>query len=259
MRDRLVTFALSLVAVAAQEVVGGPLHAAALSDSVQQANAAIASGAGLHERDALGYTPLHRCAEDDAKGVASILLRRRADVEARDHDKATPVMVAAGSGSMGVLEQLLDHGASVKAFDDFGATALHYAAEHNHVAAVRLLLDRGADPDAKTHQGRTPGYIAMLLGHYEIGKMIRRAGSGVVEGGEEDKVQYTPPENVQLPAGAQPLFSGAAGRGRGRGRADVGGGSGGGGAGEKKSGRKKSGAWHGVPMPTNLQPEKLEL
>jgi len=221
----------------------GPLHAAALEASMEWAKKAIEDGANLNERDSLGYTPLHRVADDGLPEVATLFLKHGADTEARDHNEATPLLLAAGSGHVVMLETLRTNGARLDALDEFGLGCLHYAAESGHIEAVRWLLAHGANADLEDEAGKTPGQLARAWGFPELAALLDDASS-------------TPSHHIEtrseptLPEGAMPLFPAHPAGTASKAEDDAGPSStqDGPGLGPRR-----------MRMPTQLQPEKLEL
>lgn len=104
----------------------------------------------------------------DAGTVAAVraALAAGADVEARDAIGATPLLVAAAANpDTAVLAALLDAGADVTAVDMNGWTALHRAALlQDDPRRLALLLAAGAPADAIDTTGRTPLMLAAERG-----------------------------------------------------------------------------------------------
>ena len=104
----------------------------------------------------------------DGGDVAAVraALAAGADVEARDAIGATPLLVAAAANpNTSVLAALLDAGADVTAVDTYGWTALHRAAFlQDDPRRLVLLLAAGAPPDAVDTTGRTPLMLAAERG-----------------------------------------------------------------------------------------------
>ena len=209
------------------EAVGGPLHQAALKASMEWAEQAIASGADLSEQDAIGYTPLHRVAEDGLNEVVELFLAHGASTEARDNNEATPLLLAAGSGHVEVMETLLDHGARVDALDEYGLGSLHYAAESGQLGAIRVLMKHGARVDVVDEAGKTPAELARAWGFAEAAVLLDQhqeaASIPRQEGGDGTAATQDSAPSVNKPDEA------------------------------------RSGGPRRMQMPSNLQPEKLEL
>ncbi len=124
------------------------LHGIAGRRGMQELQAALAQGADLQERDALGRTALHRYAVYNT-GI-------------------TPTLE--------MMQVLLDGGLEVDARDRFGQTALHIAAQHQG-RTTRFLLEAGADPNAVDRRGRTPLHLAVLRGVSHIRDILLAAGA----------------------------------------------------------------------------------
>jgi ankyrin repeat protein len=98
------------------------------------------------------------------RSVVEPLLKADPDLlRASDPAGSTLLHHAAGFGTLETLQWLVDAGADVKAKNKLGSTPLHWAVPEQ--AKVRVLLARGAAVNAKLNDGRTPLYLAALLGN----------------------------------------------------------------------------------------------
>jgi len=73
---------------------------------------------------------------------------------------STALMHAAYAGTLEIMRELVDAGANVKARSERKATALHWAVRD--AAKLKFLLSKGAEIDAKTVEGRTTLYLAVM-------------------------------------------------------------------------------------------------
>ncbi|CAB1115653.1 unnamed protein product [Ectocarpus sp. CCAP 1310/34] len=100
--------------------------------------------------------PFERAAAHGEVHVATVLLKAGA--------KGNGVASAARNGHRRVISELLQHGASVASKDR---------------RVVRTLLIEGADPDSFDSNGRTPLYLACLLGKVAVARALLAAGAHV--------------------------------------------------------------------------------
>ncbi len=149
-------------------------------DQVQGiAEAFIANGANVNEKDADGNSLLHLAVQRAQTELVAVLLAHGADISAKGKFGFTPLALAQ-SASFGKTEwykdiiALLTEGAkkaddnNVDKGDNKGRTALHRAAKKGTRDEVIQLIRRGADVNAKSKNGGTPLSSAMLGNHYEI-------------------------------------------------------------------------------------------
>jgi len=200
-----------------------PLHAAIIRGSVEGVNAALADGASLTTRDALGYTPLHRASDDGQVDILRVLLRHGAAsgpltdsvgtsqdsgraIDSRDHNAATPLMLAAAGGHVECIRLLVKSGAGVEHGDEFGLTALHYAAEGGHGAAITALLEEGAPLDQGDDAGKTALDVARAWGFTEAAAVLRAAGPEIaIEEAAPDRDDgYLAAAAMKMPDNLQP-------------------------------------------------------
>ena len=62
----------------------------------------------------------------------------------------------------------------VNAPGDLGFTALHYAAMKGYLKMAKKLLDLGANPSIKNEWGQTAEVVALVGGHANLAKLLRR-------------------------------------------------------------------------------------
>ena len=87
-------------------------------------------------------------------------------------------------------------GADLEALDDDGERALQRAVEYNHMNIPMLLLDHGAmaDPQKEVDSGRTPHFIAVENGNYDIVQLLIEKGADI----ELDSEIFDPPLMVAV-------------------------------------------------------------
>ena len=98
------------------------------------------------------------------------------------------------NGHMDVIKVLLDHGADINAATEMGTTPLLASLRLNHSEGpdkdiVALLLKRGADPNKTGDRGKTPLHVAAIKGDIGVVKELLDLG-GYNE--SEDMSRYTP-------------------------------------------------------------------
>lgn len=161
----------------------------------------------------LGWTPLHVAAEECDPDRVGNLLAWGADINAQAANGETALHVAARHGSFGAIERLLSRGANPNVKDKEGRMPVQLAMRYE--GAAEMLLAAGAEiPDilvaaragrsdlvrqfiqndkravnARTDEGETPLYIAALLGHDEVAKVLLAYGADV---NAADNYQITP-------------------------------------------------------------------
>ena len=132
-----------------------PLIFAASLGDVRGVEAALADGADVNSRDAVGITPLMCAARGhrpdianptptDHPEVVELLLERGADVNAKTDSGFVALFGAARYGHDKVAKVLIDHGADVNAKDKAGMTALKWATGNQQAKVIALLQAAGA-------------------------------------------------------------------------------------------------------------------
>src|SRR5688500_10350486 len=95
--------------------------------------------------------------------VGELLAARPELLNTTDPANSTLLHHAAGFGSLETMKWLVESGAQVNAKNRRESTPLHWAIHDD--AKVRLLLARGAGVNTKQADGRTPLYLAAMLGN----------------------------------------------------------------------------------------------
>ena len=143
-----------------------PLHEAAESNSIEDLEELLASGANPNAKESLlNQTPLHRAAMAGSKDAAERLLEAGADPNIRDVDGDTPLHAAIKSPAndhnhLAAVNSLIAHGARLDLPDrQSGRTPLMLAAAHGKEEAAFRLLEQNVYPNSCDKNG----YIALHL------------------------------------------------------------------------------------------------
>ena len=164
----------------------------------------IEAGANPNTSDIHGAFPLHYAAQmcapqaevaNDANKLGLSVLRKLighgADVTVKDVDGRQPLMWAASSGSADAITSLANANANCQAVDKDGLTALHCAASRGNYACIETIVGLcGSDIDVQDHNGSTPLFYAVTLGHNECVSLLIHYGADV---NHADKKGRTPP------------------------------------------------------------------
>jgi len=135
---------------------GTALHIAAAFDRVKEASLLVNSGAGIEERDFLGFTPLVRASRCGSIHVVELLITRGALVNAYSNDGTSCLMWAVLNNYSDTVQILIERGGMPNWCSNGGATALHTAALKESPHLCKFLVEHGANPNITDNDGRTP-------------------------------------------------------------------------------------------------------
>ncbi|KAH6628317.1 ankyrin repeat-containing domain protein [Chaetomium tenue] len=123
-------------------------------------------------------------------------------LQSRDNQGLTPLHYAAISNTAEMMERLLqlleEQGLLATLIDDKdldGWTPLHWACRRSNDAIVELLIAKNANTSAKTRDGWTPRYIAILHGNSHTAYLkdlpdTGEAGEDLPDGADQGLVAY---------------------------------------------------------------------
>jgi ankyrin repeat protein len=145
---------------------------------------------------------LHACIIGDEK-LVQMLLNFGADVNFVGHtSKNTPLFEAISHGFSSVCTLLLDQPSlDLTHRSALGAdTALTLAAENGMHEIVEALIEKGADLNATNHWKSSPLIVAIKKGHFEIAKLLARAGADIYhqDSSGMDSLEYLKHNQEQL-------------------------------------------------------------
>ncbi len=141
------------------------LHKAAQDGDTAAAEALIASGASLNERDNNGRTPFHVAAFASKTHIMARLAKAGADVNALDADLYDAVTIAAVADDVPTLKAALAAGNKATNITSiYVGTALIAAAHLGHDEVVRTLIEAGAPLNHVNNLGWTALIEAVVLG-----------------------------------------------------------------------------------------------
>ena len=109
------------------------------------------------------------------------LVEHGGDVNVQDYYGRSPLHSAARGGHVEVARTLVQLAADVHAVNVRGTTPLHLAST---AAVVTLLLEAGADLHRRDHNGNTPLFAAIHLGHAPAVTALVQAGACQASDGE---------------------------------------------------------------------------
>ncbi len=155
-----------------------PLHEAAKTGEVEEAERLIQAGADLEALDEDGETPLTAAALEGQTAAVKLLVARGADIKSQNKGVFTALHAAAHKGHIQIVEFALDQGAGIDDQDNkAGITPLHAAAERDYLDIIKLLIERGARIDLKELHGWTPIDRATLKSHGQTVRLLRHYGA----------------------------------------------------------------------------------
>jgi uncharacterized protein len=130
---------------------------------------ALALGAPVDDRDAMGRSPLFIALARGRLDAAALLANAGADPFARDVEGATPASLALGIGDGAVQALFAKHPDRA---DQLGDSALHYAAAAGQEQGALSLLALGADRNRRNAAGETPADVARRRGHLKLAELL---------------------------------------------------------------------------------------
>lgn len=165
------------VAVQDPQTQGTLLHEAAESGHADVVRFLIDAGLEIDAADKGGQTAVERAVARNCREVVAALVAAGAEVT---------VPVAVYLDDMARLRQAIAKGHDVDKRLATKETALHLAAEHGNGAMAAALLDNGADVNALVwrEDGRTPLYVAILEGHFDVITLLLDRGARIDACGE---------------------------------------------------------------------------
>ncbi len=155
-----------------------PLHQAAKTGELEEAERLILGGADLEELDVDGETPLTAAALAGQTAAMKLLVARGADIKRQNRGGFTALHAAAYKGYIQIVDFALDQGAGIDDQDNkAGITALHAAAERDYLDIIKLLIERGARIDLEELHGWTPIDRATLKSHGQTVRLLMDYGA----------------------------------------------------------------------------------
>ena len=141
------------------------LHKAAADGDVRALEAALAQGATLDERDAMGRTAFHVAAYQKQRDAMTLLAKAGADVNALEGQAYDAVTIAAVADDVDTLKAALALGNGAgNVTSPYDGTALIAAAHLGHDEVVRILIENGAPLNHVNNLGWTALIEAVILG-----------------------------------------------------------------------------------------------
>ena len=138
----------------AEDPLVARLHAAVESGDAAEARRALAQGADVNGRDAVGGLPLEKVLGSPRElEIAQILIDAGADVERRGINGDPPIHSAAWEPSLDGIHFLLAAGADLNSLDGSGSTLLRTAMGADNLTLMRYLLEMQVDPNARGWSG----------------------------------------------------------------------------------------------------------
>ncbi len=176
------------------------LHKAAADGDIAALATALAEGAKIEERDAMGRTALHVAAFQRQRGAMRALAKAGADVNALENQAYDVVTIAAVADDVETLEVALAIGNRANnVTSPYDGTALIAAAHLGHDEVVRVLIEAGAPLNHVNNLGWTALIEAVILGdggprHQKIVAHLVNAGA---DQAIADRSGVTPRQHAQ--------------------------------------------------------------
>jgi len=141
------------------------LHKAVAAGNSQAIEAALAQGAKLDDRDAMGRTAFHVAAYQKQRDAMTLLAKAGADVNALEGQAYDAVTIAAVADDVDTLKVALALGNKAgNITSPYDGTALIAAAHLGHNEVVRILIENGAPLNHVNNLGWTALIEAVILG-----------------------------------------------------------------------------------------------
>ena len=150
-----------------------------------------------------------RAARDGNYAECEKLLNEKADPNLYDKDGWTALMVAAANGSTDICKLLLVHRALTSSQSNKGRTALWLACQAGHVSCSELLAEFEEDIEVADINGCTPLMVATEQEHFEVSRVIVRAGADCSQVCGIDAFLYWAAKNEDIDLCHQLIIAGA--------------------------------------------------
>lgn len=160
-----------------------PLIRAAVQGNPEIAKMLLDAGAKPNLGNKFGWTPIFVAVARMKPGtrhgeLVDMLLSRGADPKQKTEDGTTLLMQAVTFNHSGLAQRLLKLGLSVKDVTKNGETVLHML-PRGATPLLREFIDAGADINARSKDGTTPLFVAILRNDYDSVKLLLDRGVAV--------------------------------------------------------------------------------
>jgi ankyrin repeat protein len=164
----------------------GPITGVCERGLVKVAEQLMARGADITKPNVNGDTYILICCRNGQWEVLKYLLDHVTEefVNFKAHiDGFNAIMASAEQNRAECIRVLFEYGIDINQVTDDDnkilprATPLHIASYYNRGDAVKMLLKLGADPNLQDMGGYTPLHIAVIQGHVDIVRSLRRGGA----------------------------------------------------------------------------------
>ena len=193
-----------------------PLHEAAESNSIEDLEELLASGANPNAKESLlNQTPLHRAAMAGSKDAAERLLESGADPNIRDVDGDTPLHAAIKSPAndhnhLAAVNSLIAHGARLDLPDkQSGRTPLSLAVASNKIKTAERLLEERVHPNTTDKEGNTTLHLAAARSSAVTQQLLLAGASPHIRNPKDHTPLHQAAMNGKADAAARLLDSGA--------------------------------------------------